>query len=238
MQGRLTGRRLLYPARCPVCDRVTGAGAISVCGICRSLGKPEEIREPVCRKCGKPLDDGEKEFCMDCGRRPPAYTQGCAAFAYRGMEDSIDRWKNRNRRCYTGFFAAELVRLRGGQILRWKPQVIVPVPVHSRRRRERGYNQAELLGAELSERLGIPMDPGLLCRVRDTRAQKELGDGARRGNIRGAFQAARQAGQYGRILLVDDIYTTGSTAQEASRTLLEAGAGEVFCACLCIGRGY
>ncbi len=229
---------LLYPARCPVCDRVTAGVEAAPCPICRSLGKPECAAEPLCKKCGKPLEEEAREYCLDCERRMPPFVQGCAAFVYRGMEDGIDRWKNQNRRCYTSFFASEMMRLCAGKMTRWKPEVIVPVPVHPRKRRMRGYNQAELLGEELAGRLGIEQDASVLRRVKNTAAQKELGDQERKKNIQGAFAADSQAGIYHTVLLVDDIYTTGSTASEACRALLDAGVQEVYFAAVCIGRGY
>src|SRR5204863_6890690 len=111
--------------------------------------------------------------------------------------------------------------------------VVVPVPLHWRRRWARGYNQAAAVGRELALGLGAKFAPELLRRVRHTPQQAQPSASARRENVRGAFRAASGARVAGRtVLLVDDVMTTGSTAGEAARTLREAGAKRVVAAIL------
>ena len=234
---------ILYPPRCPVCDRLLDRSRraedkrAGVCQICLSYGRPERIREPLCKRCGKPLSDETEAYCLDCRRQKHLFLEGRGAFAYRGMEESMYRFKNGNRRCYADFFGEELFLALQGVLGRWKPQVLVPVPIHRERRRRRGYNQAELLTRGLSARTGIPSDPRLLFRVRRTRVQASLDDRERRKNVKGAFAVRDDVCPYQRIILVDDIYTTGSTADAASQALLHAGAEKIFCASVCIGKG-
>ena len=103
---------------------------------------------------------------------------------------------------------------------------LVPVPLHSTRKRERGYNQSEVIGKELSRRLGIPLETGLLKWIRQTATQTKLNRAARAKNLLGAFQVCRcVAGR--RLLLLDDVFTTGSTVDKCANMLMEAGAGEV-----------
>ncbi len=253
---------LVYPPRCPVCDRILPPGgygsifprygkgtvpfqrkdsgplALGVCPVCQSLGRPERVREPLCKKCGKPLWEDAREYCYDCENHFHSFREGRAALAYRGMEDAMQRFKNRNRREYAAFFGRELYEALKGPLEYWRPQVLVPVPVHRSRKRMRGYNQAELLGRELSRRTHLPMDAGLLVRTRKTRAQRELNDLERRQNVEGAFAVRNGSSSYKRLLLIDDIYTTGSTADAAAGALLDAGAEAVFCGSVCIGKGF
>jgi len=111
--------------------------------------------------------------------------------------------------------------------------VVVPVPLHWRRRWSRGHNQSEAVARELAAGLGVPFEPRALRRVRHTPQQAQPSASARRENVKGAFRANRTASVAGRtVLLVDDVMTTGSTAAEAARTLRAAGAGRVVVAVL------
>ena len=222
-----------------------------------------------------------REYCRDCRLHPPVFTQGRAAFWYRGMEDSMHRFKNRGRQEYAQFYGDALAQVLARVQPRWHIQVLVPIPIHRSRMRQRGYNQAALLCRELSRRTGIPVREDMLFRGRKTGYQRALNDEDRRANVRDAFVAAKQASkdvtdvrvsyistdkqsykpyahmrevkrreshdqaqkcEYepipARILLVDDIYTTGSTMNEAARTLLAAGAEQVYALSVCIGKGY
>jgi len=106
-------------------------------------------------------------------------------------------------------------------------QLVIPVPLHRRRLRERGYNQSELLAAEVSDRLGLPVRSDVLLRRQTTEAQSALTLEERRANVRGAFIAARALdGQT--VLLVDDVLSTGFTASECARVLRQVGAGQVI----------
>ena len=110
------------------------------------------------------------------------------------------------------------------------PDLIVPIPLHPRRRRRRGYNQSELLAAPLARALGLPMNPRALQRVRHTAPQVGLGPEERHANVRGAFAAADAGGR--RVLLIDDVLTTGATMRAAAEALLAAGAASVSAYCL------
>lgn len=115
--------------------------------------------------------------------------------------------------------------------------VIVPVPMFRRKQKLRGYNQAEVFGRALAKQLGVPMERNIVIRKKDTRPMKELNDIERENNLRNAFQIARNIVKYKKILLVDDIYTTGSTADEVSRVLLEAGVEKIYFLSICMGQG-
>lgn len=227
---------LLFPRRCPVChDAVEESGELA-CKICRT--RLPYVREPFCLKCGKPLLSEEREYCGDCRRKKHMFRQGRAPFVYdKLMRESIARFKYGGRREYASFYAEEILRKCAREAVLWKAEVLVPIPLHPSRRKKRGYNQAALLARELSRRCEIPVDEKLLLRTRKTRAQKELNDQERLMNLKNAFSVRKGNVPYKNIILIDDIYTTGSTIDEAARILRENGAQTVFFLCICVGRG-
>ncbi|MCD8361707.1 MAG: ComF family protein [Lachnospiraceae bacterium] len=226
---------ILFPRRCPVCHELVEERGELACDICRT--RLSYVRGNYCQKCGKPLLTEEREYCADCARRPHQFQRGRAAFAYDEiMRRSIARYKYGGRREYADFYAEEILRGCARDVLRWQAQALVPIPLHPSRRRRRGYNQAELLARALSDRCGIPVDAGLLKRTRKTRAQKELSDRERAVNLRGAFSLRKGAVPCKRLILIDDIYTTGSTMDEAARVLRAHGAEKIYFLCISVGK--
>ena len=137
--------------------------------------------------------------------------------------------------CY--YYIEEMLSEYGAALRRFRPDVIIPVPVHPSRYRKRGYNQAEILARKLGERLQIEVCSTLLVRVKRTRPQKELNTAERMRNLQKAFIVeGTLPKRYRRILLIDDIYTTGSTMETCTRRLKEAGAEKVFCISICSGQ--
>ena len=120
----------------------------------------------------------------------------------------------------------------------WQPDALIPVPLHKSRMRKRGFNQAALVAERMGERLGIPVEEKLLIRVKKTSPQKELNDSARRENLKNAFQLCGNDVKLKRVVLIDDIYTTGSTLDAAAAALLAAGVEKVYFLSICIGRGF
>lgn len=232
---------ILYPKRCPICDKVVYTSLLSreypICVSCRSL--PEYVQEPVCKKCGKPVSDERREFCQDCMRHVHSFVQGKALWVYKGyVKESIYRLKYGNRREYGITYAQELVKQYGRWIRQKQIQAIVPIPLHKKRRRQRGYNQAEIIAREIGRQMDIPVYVDLLLRDVDTKPQKELNDRERKNNLKKAFKITQNNVQLSHILLVDDIYTTGSTMEEAAKVLREAGILEIYFVSVSIGRGY
>lgn len=232
---------LLFPPRCPLCDGVLFSSIFFppqfVCATCS--GKAEYVGEPVCKKCGKPLEDERQEFCYDCARSERAFAQGKALWVYRGVvKDSIYRFKYHGRQEYARYYGSELVRVYGEWIRKREIDAIVPIPLSRKRMRRRGFNQAERIANQVGRQLSIPVRRNLLFRVRDTRAQKGLNEEERKNNLKKAFKTKENKVQLEHILLIDDIYTTGSTMNEAAVELKRAGAGEIYCLSISIGRGY
>lgn len=222
----------MYPRRCPLCHRILRSSHELLCPDCAEEIRP--ISGPRCYKCGKPVKEDE-EYCRDCSAHPGAFDQGRGIFHYDDrMKYSIMKYKYFGCREYSRFYGKAMYLYGREMLALWKPQVIVPVPLHWRKQRMRGFNQAELLAEELSEYTGIPVDTRLLKKRHATKSQKKLDAVGRKKNLREAFQVAgNPAGK--RILLIDDVYTTGSTMDVLSRALLEKGASHVFFLTLCIG---
>lgn len=197
----------------------------------------------MCFRCGKPLASEEQEYCFDCkkklaGRKPLYCRQGRSVYVYKGVvRKSIYRFKYSNRREYARFFAEEAARYYTD----WSEQIgveaIVPVPMYDRKKRRRGYNQAEMIARELACIWEVPLEKNAVKRIRNTKPQKLLSDEERKNNLKKAFQAAEFIVKYKKILLVDDIYTTGSTVEAVACELMRCGVEQVFFLTLCTGEG-
>lgn len=227
---------LLYPRRCPLCERILLAEEGNVCPDCRK--RLPYAREPLCKRCGKPLDSWEREYCAECGERDRSFVCGRAAFIYeKEMRRSIHRMKFQNRREYLDFYAEEMVKAGKASIGRWQPRVLIPVPMHRKKARARGFDQSRLLAEKISRLTGIPVDSRNVARVRATRPQKDLDARERRENLRGAFRVREGAQIPEPVLLIDDIYTTGTTLEAVSEALREHGIREIYFLTLSIGKG-
>ena len=226
---------LFYPPRCAVCDTVLPFGTSGACQRCLRI--LPYVEEPRCFRCGQTVEDEEEEYCSDCRRRRHLYQQAFPVLQYiPPVSDAVVAMKYRGRAEYADFYGRLM-----GEFFRetWKtlaPEALVPVPVHPHRLRKRGYNQAELLAKAMSKVTGIPVRADLLMRVEDTKAQKALSREDRSLNLRAAFQAG-EGPMPRRLVLVDDIYTTGATADACTEALLRAGAERVYVATVCCGAG-
>ena len=230
-----TAADLLFPRRCPVCGGVAMPKGRLICLAC--LKQLSFVSSPTCMKCGKEIGSREQEYCADCIRRKKSFTRGFALLNYDSRAAvSMAAVKYHNKREYLDFYARAAALRFEKQFRQAGIQVIVPVPVHASRLKTRGFNQAAVLAEKLSAELGIPWEE-LLIRVKKTDPQKSLGSAERLKNLRGAFEAEQEAGKWERVLLVDDIYTTGSTAEICSRALLKTGVKQVFVFAVCIGHG-
>lgn len=188
-------------------------------------------------KCGKPVGI-EQEYCEDCHKQKHLFVQGTAAFTYAaGLPNALFRLKFQNRRDYLDFFADAMVLALRKRLPRWQPQVILPVPMHWKKKARRGYNQSELLAQKISERIGIPIEKRWARCIRRTSEQKRLSRQERQKNLRGSFQMSQPLDGVTRVLLVDDVYTTGSTMDELTRILHENGIHTVYFVVLCTGKG-
>ena len=234
------GIEIIYPSTCPICTEVLDKRLnekIYVCEKCKN--KLSYIESPRCLKCGKPVDDTETEFCYDCSRVRHLYSQGVGVWAYTNeIKNSIYQFKYHNKREYGEFYGIELKNQYEAIIKSWNADVLIPVPLHKSKLRKRGYNQAEIIANSIGKLLDIPVDSQLLNRNKKTLAQKELNDKERLKNLENAFNIGEKVVKYNKVILVDDIYTTGTTIDSCSKILIDAGVDKVYYISLCIGKGF
>ena len=227
----------VYPRRCPVCHDIVQPKGELACSAC--AGKIQPVGEPRCKKCSKPLQKEDQEYCADCSRRGHVFEEAVGILPYnKVMQESLLKCKYGGRREYLDYYGETMARAAGRYLSRWQPQALVPIPLHKSQLRLRGFNQSLCLAQALGGHFGIPVYPQMLEKVRKTRTQKSLDEKQRRSNLRGAFSIGAQFQPLKKILLVDDVYTTGGTVDEAARCLKQAGAGQICVLVLCIGKGF
>lgn len=227
---------LLFPRRCPVCGQIVMPKGSLICPGC--VKKLSWVRGPVCKCCGKGIISGTMEYCPDCAAHPRSFSHGMALFNYNEISaPSLAMVKYHDRREYLDFYAEAAYRRYAKTIARLSPDLIIPVPVHKSRLKKRGFNQAEEFGKRLSGYLGIPVSSEFLVRPKKTAPQKDLGPALRLKNLEQAFFCKKLPSGVKKVLLIDDIYTTGSTAEACARALKKAGAGQVYLLVIAIGSG-
>ncbi len=228
---------VFLPRPCPVCGKilpVSESGRVWIHTAC--FKKLTLIREPVCKKCGKPLSNPVRELCRDCSANVRDYEYGRSLWRYdRYSGQLIFSYKYGRQMHLASDLGKTICHYLGGWIKGLGADALVPVPVSRARMVSRGFNQAQLLAEEIGCRLEIPVREGLK-RSRKTAPQKELGKKQRLENLAGAFSARPEllAG-VSRVLLVDDIYTTGSTIELCTQALKSAGVDKIWFFTLCIG---
>jgi len=216
---------------------------------CLLCGEPAEQGYPLCVACEQELPWLDEQClrcalplpmagltCAQCSRRPPAFDQVIAPWHYGFPLDTlISRFKH-NSQWPLGRLMAEMLSLNLRHRFQEglpRPDLLLPVPLARRRLRERGFNQAGMLGRWLSKALAIECDEQLLLRTRDTPAQQHLDARARRRNLHRAFTLASEAALEGKhVAVVDDVLTTGATAQAIAQLLRQAGAHRIDVYCL------
>jgi ComF family protein len=222
---------MLFSRACEGCGAAMGEEAGSICWDCRTRTVPVQV--PFCERCGDPVAGmvpGTYE-CAWCRKTAPSFDWARSAVRYDGLAKQCLR-----RLKYDAAFWV-LDDLVGWLAALWRTcpasvraaDVVAPVPLHARRRRERGYNQSALLAEGLAKRVGVPFRDPLLKRTHSTDSQTRLTAAQRVHNVRGVFSVPRPGRAQGaRIVLVDDVMTTGATANECARTLMAAGAASVM----------
>lgn len=228
---------VMYPSVCVLCGDVLEYGDDrGICCKCEKLFP--YIGGDLCSSCGKPLIDISTDLCYDCQKQDHDFVCGRSMWLYDELvKDAIHAFKYHGHRENGHLFAKELIRYYNESI-HWPVDLVVPVPLHPSRKRRRGYNQAADVGRYLASALDIPMaDRRALVRVKRTKPQKELTDKERLSNIEKAFESNKKYVRGHKILLIDDIYTTGSTVDGCTRALIDCGAEEVYYLAIAIGRG-
>lgn len=231
--GALTD--ILYPRRCPVCDRAVRPFGSLICENCKN--DLVYVKQPCCMKCGKELSAAEEEYCGDCMRRRHLFDSGRALFEYKSAADAIYRFKYKGRQEYGKYFAGCMAVQLGEWIMDRRPDAFIPVPIHVSKRRVRGYNQAQVLARELGTIMDIPVADDLVRRVRRTAPMKDLPLAERQNNLKKAFKICCNDVKLDTAIIIHDIYTTGSTIDAMSYELRRAGVRHIYFAALAIGNG-
>lgn len=211
---------LLFPPRCAGCGRV-GSHWCADCAAATS-----SLREPLCLRCGYPLV-ARDEACPACPSAGFAFAAARSWAAYAGqLRQAILRLKHRPNRALGRALSAPLIQL--AQTEGWAIDLVVAIPLSAGRQVERGYNAVDLLAGPLAAALGLPLGQGSLSRQRETSPQMALTVRQRWENVRAAFVAEPAAVRGRRLLLLDDIMTTGATLDAAASALRSAGAAQVY----------
>jgi len=224
------GLGFVYPEVCQICGRERATSAEGFVGA-RCWQRVRFIVPPFCQRCGLPYqgDITTKFECQNCRETNLHFRAARSAVtANELMLEVIHRYKYQRALWFEPFLADLLVRTAGPVLAHENCDLIVPVPLHPAKRREREFNQAERLGECLSRAAKIPLNTKLLKRVKPTQTQTLLSREQRAANVQRAFAmqpGARLAG--GRVVLVDDVFTTGATTSACARILLAAGADDV-----------
>lgn len=213
-----TALDLVFPPRCVACDEF---GSL-ICGFC--AGALQAPLPPRCDTCWTPRTHHPN--CYRCYTEQPAFERVRSAYVYDGVSrDAVLALKFRGLSSLAPLMAEAMAERFAEWISR--VEAIVPVPLAPGRKRERGYDQAELLATELSSLVGVPVERRALKRRRGTAPQALLHETDRRRNVQGAFSPGRRR-VLGPVLLVDDVVTTGATLDACARVLIDGGAGPVF----------
>ena len=229
---------LIYPPRCPVCqaflqDRIAPCGGqdLPFCPTC--FKDFTEIESPICSLCGRPFSDGVEQdrVCEDCLRKRPSYDIARAPYLYDGaLMTAIHELKYAQKSHLADSLGSLLALFAQTWIGELKGFLVMPVPLHPKRLRARGFNQSLLLARCVASKAGAELDFLSLRRTKFTKPQTELRSEERKRNVRKAFDVVKPETVKRRtILLVDDVATTGSTLNECAKALKRAGADSVLC---------
>jgi ComF family protein len=188
------------------------------------------VKDPVCEQCGIPFYGkiSHRRKCADCQATPPAFLQARSLFLYRETGARLVHCLKYERGSWLQPEATALIRSGSQWGDFFRHSVLVPVPLHFRKQQARGYNQAEIIARAIREAVPTATIDRCLRRIRATPSQTFLSREERRRNMKGAFSCVRPPGYSGRIILVDDVLTTGATLNAAVQALRVAGLGEIY----------
>jgi ComF family protein len=222
---------LVFPVDCAACGRPAAERRLPFfCRSCWDSIRP--LEGPLCPRCGRPFDSplalafSPGHLCRPCRDKPPRYDRALAPYRYEGVLEQAIRLFKYRRRDALAIPLADLMLVWADRLP--PADLVMPVPLHPSRLRTREFNQSLLLADRIAYRLGLPLSFESLARIRETRPQTELDRRDRARNVRRAFAVRDPEGlENRRVLLVDDVLTTGATVNDCARALRRAGAASV-----------
>ncbi|HKN86278.1 MAG TPA: ComF family protein [Nitrospiraceae bacterium] len=223
---------VILPAQCACCSAALSDDPVPF--FCRSCwGGIEPLRGPSCPRCGRPfassyaLQHSPDHVCGACRSDPPAYTRAWSLYPYASpLQEAVHLFKYNKKVSLADALGALMNRATIDPV---HIDVIIPVPLHPTRLRNREYNQSLLLADGVSRARHIPLSYDNLIRIRETAPQTDLSRAVRLKNLRRAFVVRRPQDMSGKhVLIIDDVFTTGTTVNECAKTLRKAGASEVY----------
>ncbi len=228
---------LIYPPRCIICEHflwsnevITNGIRVSLCQGC--IDEFKKIDSPFCSICGRPFEDAsyDNHHCQDCLIKPPTFDRLMAPYLFDGkLKDAIYELKYAFKTFVADSLGPLLADFCLGILGGNREFLVMPVPLHTKRLRQRGFNQSLLLARYVADALHAELAYLSLVRIKFTQPQTGLKKKERRKNVSKAFEVKSSDSIKGRnILLVDDVATTGSTLNECARVLKKAGCREVF----------
>lgn len=225
---------LVYPRKCPVCNLALPYHKSLIHHNCY-LDLPY-VTGNICQKCGRPIIDGEEEYCNSCQNTKHYYTKGLCLYVRNEItRNMIYRLKYQGQREIADFLGYDLVDKLGKIMFKWKPDAIIPVPIHSSRLKERGFNQSIDISKSFQKyfyskyKIVIPIYPNYVIRKNKTTKQKDLNANIRRQNMLGALSIGTRPRYIpNKVLIIDDIYTTGATIDAVSQVLIKDGIESVY----------
>ncbi|TFG93389.1 MAG: ComF family protein [Syntrophobacterales bacterium] len=220
---------MLFPEQCPTCGTALFGGGDFFCSDC--LSTVRFTTPPQCTSCGIPFTttQGADHLCEECILSTPPFSVARSLGLYEGaLLDAIHLFKYHGKISVGEDLGRMMAQASYASLAIGDYSLIIPVPLHPKRLRERGFNQSLVLARQVSKRCSIPLDFLALRRTLHTEAQVRLSGRQRRINVRGAFEVTdRNRVEGKKIVLIDDVYTTGSTVAECSKVLMKSGAKEV-----------
>ena len=225
---------LVFPRRCPICDGPLRPGKL-VHPECEKKMVP--ITKNYCLKCGRPIKDGEAEYCVDCAGKERHFDEGRVAFEYADLSRTMYRFKYSHKPEYGEYLGMKTAEALKKELRLWDADAIIPIPIHKNRKKIRGYNQAEILAKSIGKHAHIPVVTSLVKRVVDTPKLKDLNPAERQNCLKNSFKLTVDDVKLKKIILVDDIYTTGSTIDTVAGELKEHGVRSVYFVTITAGNG-
>ena len=223
-----TLKQAIYPEHysCILCEKEINYNGYDFCDEC--LKKLPYINSKVCLRCGEPINI-QSNYCLNCKNTNHYFKKNVSCFEYTSPISNIIVDYKFNKAKYLGnIFSTFMVQKCIEENL--LPDVIIPIPLHKSRLKERGFNQAELLAKDFASKLNVPLLTNCIIRSKNTPKQSLLSPAERAANVQNAFVVIDKSSVKNKtILLIDDVYTTGATLSSCAKCLLNAKAKQVYC---------